>query len=342
LPTIVKKFSHIPAFPEKWPAGYLARARALGDGSPLLRLGTATEEEELPDPGALADPVGEGALSPVPYLVRKYVDRALFIATGRCLFHCRFCFRRGAGLYDEPDPGAGEALAAAHFVAANPEIDEVIFSGGDPLTLPDDRLDKLLALFGQINTVRRLRIHTRAPVVAPERVSTGLLKVFDAAPYPLTVVIHVAHPDELTGKVLMAIEAIERAIHSVQSQTVLLKGVNDDAVVLEQLFSRLRDHAVVPKYLHHPDRAHGTGDFTLSLEHGTNVCQQYRILAGSRATPYVIDLPNGCGKVPVQELEVVGKKQLSGKTLLRYRWSRPPGWKSILPDTEYEWWDRPS
>ncbi len=324
-------------FPVRWPPGYRALAESLGLGSPLLRMGDPLPGEALPDPDALPDPTGDGLLRPIPFLVRKHPDRALVLVTGRCFFYCRFCFRRADPLHRGVAPSRGDWDRIASWLRAHPEVREVILSGGDPLTLPDRTLAGIARLLGTVPHLAGWRIHTRAPVVLPRRVTPRLLASIRSGP-PVRVVIHADHPAEIRPAVLDAVRALREAGIPVENQAVLLRGVNDRPAVLGLLFRRLRDAGVGLRYLHHPDRAPGNAPFRVTIRQGLAAYRE-AARAVPDPPPYVVDLPNGAGKAPVERLVPVAREARGTRARTRYRWVRPEGWSAVVPDTRYEWWD---
>ena len=324
-------------FPVRWPRGYRALAESLGPGSPLLRMGEPSPGETRPDPDALPDPTGDQRLRPLPFLVRKHPDRALVLASGRCFFYCRFCFRRADPLHRGLTPSRGDWDRIASWLRAHPEVREVILSGGDPLALPDRLLSRIARLLETIPHLRGWRIHTRAPVVVPGRVTPRLLAAVQGS-LPVRVVIHADHPAEIRDGVRAAVQGFQQAGIPVENQAVLLGGVNDRPDVLGLLFRRLHDAGVGLRYLHHPDRVPGNRPFRVSIRRGLAV---YR--GAARAVPdpppYVVDLPNGAGKAPAEGLLPVAREARGAHTRIRYRWVRPENWSAVVPDTRYEWWD---
>lgn len=240
------------------------------------------------------DPIGDHAHSPLPGLVHRYPDRVLILPTLGCASHCRFCFRRDrVGAKGMSDAELDAALA---YVAARPAIREAILSGGDPLT--DPRLAALLGRLDAIPQLDWLRIHTRLPVHDPKRA----LKVAAALPVErraaLWVALHVNHADELAAETRAAIRALQARGAFLVSQTVLLKGVNDDAETLAALFRALVGLGVKPYYLHHPDRAAGTEHFRVPLAKGRAIAERLRATLSGLAQPaYILDIPGGHGKV---------------------------------------------
>jgi lysine 2,3-aminomutase len=246
----------------------------------------------------LADPIGDDAHRPVPGLTHRYADRAILHATQVCEVYCRFCFRRET-------VGEAGTLAEAEFervvdyLRATPAVREVIFTGGDPFVLSARRLGAMLDRLEALGTLDVVRFHTRVPVVAPEKVTAALAGVLDRA-LPVWVVVHVNHADEVTEAASAALRRLNRAGVPLLSQTVLLRGVNADADVLERLFRVLIRNRVKPYYLHHPDLAKGTGHFRVTLAEGQRVMAALRgRLTGIAQPLYVLDIPGGHGKVPV-------------------------------------------
>lgn len=302
------------AFPVRWPADYLHLAEGV-DGEPLRRIGVPDVAELRADAGDLADPVGEAGRSPRPFIVRKHADRALVLVTARCHFYCRFCFRRTSPGGPDGEPTAAQLDAALDDLLRDPELREVILSGGDPLVLEDGRLAALVRRVGSAAQVTRLRVHTRAPVHFPQRVTEALARILVAGK-PCRVVTHFDHPLELTPASLAAVERLRRGGAEVLNQSVLLRGVNDDAEVLERLFRGLQAAGVAPHHLHHPDRAAGNAAFRLTIPRGLAIHAALRDRLPASALPsYVIDLPDGSGKVPVASLV----RHAPG------RWARPDG-----------------
>lgn len=249
-------------------------------------------------PEELADPIGDDAHRPVPGLTHRYPDRAILHATQSCEVYCRFCFRRET-------VGETGLLAEAEFdrvidyLRATPAVREVIFTGGDPLTLSPRRLGAMLDRLEELGSVELVRFHTRVPVVAPEKISEGLAQILDRD-LPVWLVLHVNHAAELTEAAGAALRRLNRAGVPLLSQSVLLKGVNADADTLETLFRALLRHRVKPYYLHHPDLAKGTGHFRLTLAEGQAILAALRgRLTGIGQPLYVLDIPGGHGKVPV-------------------------------------------
>jgi lysine 2,3-aminomutase len=289
--------------PVRFPESYLALARAGDPEDPIRRIGWPDPEELAPDAGAIADPVGEQSKKLHPLVLRKYPDRALLLLTRRCHFYCRFCFRAGGGA----DADLDQVEEAVAVLARQRGLREVILSGGDPLVLPDEFLAAVLRRLEALPELTTVRIHTRAPVHDPARVTPELVSTLvSASPRPLWVAIHAAHPRELTSAFERAIGLFLAAGVPLLDQTVLLRGVNADPAVLAQLFRGLYARQVKPLYLHHPDRIAGAARFRVSIEEGLAIYRALRERISGPALPaYVLDLPDGSGKVGVESLSRV-------------------------------------
>jgi len=279
-------------FPVRITRSWMRRMRR-ADG-PLARQVLPRAEELDAGDHEVPDPVGEQSRMPVPWVVQKHADRALLLPTRRCHVHCRYCFRRD--LPGQRDPSSAELQAAInHLKQAG--LREVILSGGDPLVLRDA---KLLSIIDALRPeVPLIRIHTRAPITHPERITAELAAAL-AARAPVRMVVHANHPDELTAPVRAAIGAMVKAGVPMLNQSVLLAGVNDDVDALVALNHALEAMAVRPYYLHHTDHAPGTAHFWVEVERGLAI---YGALCArvERPPEYVIDPPDGSGKIPVAE-----------------------------------------
>jgi lysine 2,3-aminomutase len=280
------------------PGYYLGLVRP-GAGDPIARQSVPDlrelDEEDLPaDPGREDDP----RHAPVPHLTHRYPDRALLLVTESCPMYCRFCMRKRKTLRPGGVTAETVARGIAH-IARTPAIREVIVSGGDPLMLPDARLDAILAELRAIGHVRLLRVHTRMPCVEPRRVTADLAALL-ARHAPLHVCVHFNHPREVTPAAREALGLLIDAGLPVHNQAVLLRGVNDDAAVLRDLFRGLLRCGVHPYYLHHADLVPGTAHFRLSIQEGLALVDALRRMAPDLAMlHYVLDTPGGGGKVPL-------------------------------------------
>lgn len=274
------------------------RSRLADD--PIARQFVPSGAEAEVSPDELADPIGDEARSPVKGIVHRYPDRVLLKPLHVCPVYCRFCFRR-----EKVGPG-GEALSAEELAAAlayirsRPEIWEVILTGGDPLMLAPRRLAELMAALDAIPHVAIVRLHSRVPIVDPERVTAGLVRALKPGRVGVWLAVHCNHARELSPPTRAGLARLADAGLPLMGQTVLLKGVNDDVETLEQLMRALVTARVKPYYLHHPDLVRGTGHFRVSIAEGQALMRALRgRLSGLAQPTYVLDVPGGHGKVPV-------------------------------------------
>ncbi|MCA0425233.1 MAG: lysine-2,3-aminomutase-like protein [Proteobacteria bacterium] len=279
-----------------------------GPDDPVSRQFLPTAAELVTLPEERADPIGDHVHSPLPGLVHRYPDRVLLKLTHTCPVYCRFCFRRemvgpaGDGMMDR---AAFEAALA--YVAARPEIVEVILTGGDPLILSARRIAEVTRSIAAIAHVRILRWHTRVPVVAPERITPTLVKALRAGGKAVYVAIHANHAREFTPASDAALDRLADAGIVLVSQSVLLKGINDSVEALAALMRAFLARRVKPYYLHHGDLAPGTSHFRTSITEGKALVAALRARLSGLAQPlYVIDTPGGYGKVPVERVEETG------------------------------------
>ena len=249
-------------------------------------------------PYELLDPIGDQAHSPRPGLVHRYRDRVLFFPTFRCPMFCRYCFRK-ATLNGPPIRLREQRQGALEYIAEHPEIEEVILTGGDPLMLSNSRLSGLLDDLWDISHIRRVRLHSRFLVTLPQRVDSALVATLTRRG-PVRLVTHFNHPRELTTEAFSAIAALTEGGVDLANQAVLLRTVNDRPSVLAELFSRLESVGVQPYYLHHLDAAPGTNHFRVSVQSGLRIYREAcRLMKVERLPRYVLDLPGGGGKVPL-------------------------------------------
>lgn len=250
-------------FPLRVPRPYLARMRRGDVHDPLLRQVLPLAAEQQPAPGFNQDPVGDRAAMVAPGVLHKYAGRVLLTATGACAVHCRYCFRRHYP-YADANPTSDHWRAALDYIAADPGIREVILSGGDPLSLSDQRLEEFAGRLQAIAHVRRLRIHTRLPVVLPQRVDTALLDWLGRLRMQTVVVLHANHANEIDDAVHAACRRLAGAGASLLNQSVLLRGVNDSVEALADLSETLFSAGVLPYYLHQLDKVAGAAHFEVT------------------------------------------------------------------------------
>jgi lysine 2,3-aminomutase len=268
---------------------------------PIARQFIPNARELVEQPGESADPIGDETHSPVPGIVHRYPDRVLFKLVHVCAVYCRFCFRR-----EMVGPGKATALSesayrdALDYIRDHPEVWEVILTGGDPLMLSPRRLAEIMADLAAIDHVKIIRIHTRVPVADPARVSPKMVTALKVEGATTWLAIHANHPRELSGTARAAVARLADAGIPLVSQSVLLRGVNDDAATLEALMRALVECRIKPYYLHHGDLAPGTGHLRTTIEHGQELMRTLRGRVSGLCQPdYVLDIPGGHGKAPV-------------------------------------------
>lgn len=248
------------------------------------------------------DPIGDEVHSPAPGIVHRYPDRVLLKLLTLCPVYCRFCFRReSVGGAQSQILGAKKLDAAFEYIAAHKSIWEVILTGGDPLALSPRRLRDVMERLGAIAHVKTIRVHSRVPVADPQRVTPQLVDVLRTARQPVWVAIHANHPRELEAPTARAaIAALADAGLPLVSQSVLLKGVNDDAATLAALMRAFVENRIKPYYLHHPDLAPGTAHFRVPVARGRELVRALRGRLSGLAMPHhVLDIPGGYGKSPL-------------------------------------------
>ena len=265
LPGLAGRVSDAAAaqFPLRVPRGFVAKMRHGDPHDPLLRQVLPLDDEDRIVPGFDLDAVGDAAARAGAGVIRKYRGRALLVATGSCAIHCRYCFRRHFPYAEETAAAGGWADAVA-LIAADPSIEEVILSGGDPLSLATPKLAELTGALAAIAHLRRLRIHTRLPVVLPERIDGALLDWLATLPWPVAIVLHANHANEFDPGVDAAMARLRGAGATLLNQAVLLRGVNDSVDALADLSMRAWDAGVLPYYLHQLDRVAGAAHFEVS------------------------------------------------------------------------------
>lgn len=247
-------------FPLLVTRSYAERIKKSDWSDPLLRQVMPLPDELHKHPAFITDPVGDGNASVMPGLIEKYHGRALIIATGACAIHCRYCFRREFP-YSDNSANRSQIESINTHLQQHPDISEVILSGGDPLMLSDEKFRHLFDTLIKNPQIKRLRIHTRLPIVLPNRITTELLETLGSTTKHVIMVIHANHANELTPDVANVLDEIKQAGATLLNQTVLLKGINDTAQSLIQLSHRLFDCATLPYYLHVLDKVSGAAHF---------------------------------------------------------------------------------
>lgn len=269
------------------PREYVARMQPGNAQDPLLLQVLPRQEETISAPGFDHDPVADAAASVTPNLLHKYSGRALMVTTGACAIHCRYCFRRHFP-YDQSPPQKEAWRAALQSVAADDSIEEVILSGGDPLTLTDDQLAWLIERIASIGHVVRLRIHTRLPIVIPNRVTDSFCELLTSTRLAPIVVVHANHAQELDFTTITALQKIAGAGVMLFNQAVLLRNVNDSSAAQIELCRRLIEARTTPYYLHELDRVVGASHFEASRQTALEIMNDLRENLPGYAIPRLV------------------------------------------------------
>jgi lysine 2,3-aminomutase len=284
----------------------LALLDPLDPNDPIARQFLPSLEELNTLPEELADPIGDEAHSPVAGIVHRHADRVLFKVVSACPVYCRFCFRR-----ETVGPGKENRLSredfetALAYIAGHPEIWEVILTGGDPFILSPRRVTEITSRLANIAHVKVVRWHTRVPVTDPDRVSDELVAALHAPGATTWVAIHANHASEFSPEARIAIARLVDGGIALVSQSVLLKGVNDNVETLDGLMRAFVENRIKPYYLHHPDLAPGTSHFRIDIEEGLALVRELRARLSGLAMPtYMLDIPGGFGKVPLESAKL--------------------------------------
>jgi len=267
---------------------------------PLRRTVVPVIDELIVSPGEESDPLSEGHDSPVDLIVHRYPDRVLFTITGICSVYCRYCTRSHmVGKKEKSHPNLSKIDAAIEYIRNHPEVRDVLLSGGDPLTMSDNRLEYVLSQLRTIKHVEIIRIGTKVPVVLPQRITSDLVRKLKKY-HPLYLSIHFTHPDEMTEETIAACNRLADAGIPMGSQTVLLKGVNDETEIFTKLTHELLKARVRPYYLYQCDPIPGSSHFRTPVKKGLEIIKGLRGFTSGYAVPhYVIDAPGGGGKIPL-------------------------------------------
>ncbi len=286
-------------FPLRVPRGFIKRMTRGDINDPLLRQVLPLQDEMQQCDNYLPDPLAEQQAMQVPGLLQKYRGRALLTTTGACAVHCRYCFRRHFP-YNEANPAVDDWEQSINWLGRNPDIREIILSGGDPLSLPDSRLHTLGIRLAELPRLHTLRIHTRLPIVLPERIDEGFLSWVDAQKLHIVMVVHCNHPNEIDANVSKAMGRLKLAGVTLLNQSVLLRGVNDSAATLIRLSEALFSAGVLPYYLHQLDRVQGAAHF--EVDDATAIAlmdEVHRSLPGYLVPRLVRELAGEPGKKPI-------------------------------------------
>jgi len=301
LPGLAARVSDAAAaqFPLRVPRAFVSRMRAGDPHDPLLRQVLPLDDEDALVPGFDLDAVGDGAARTAQGVLQKYNGRALLVATGSCAVHCRYCFRRHFD-YAADTAAAGNWAGAIARIATDPTVEEVLLSGGDPFSLATPKLAELTDALAAIPHLKRLRIHTRLPIVLPDRVDEALVAWLASLPWPVTIVLHANHANEFDDPVDAALSRLRATGALLLNQAVLLRGVNDSVQALADLSERGHAAGVLPYYLHQLDKVRGAAHFEVD---DATALDLHRALA-ARLSGYLVprlvrELPGDTGKRPV-------------------------------------------
>jgi lysine 2,3-aminomutase len=278
---------------------YLSLLDKYNSEQPIRKSVVPVFDEFMVSQGEASDPLSEGNHSPVPNIVHRYPDRVLFLVTGFCSTYCRYCTRSHMVAKDKCHIGIKAWEPGLQYIREHPEIRDVLISGGDPLTMSDQQIEYLLARLRAIEHVEIIRIGTKVPAVLPQRITRTLVNIFRKY-HPLYLSLHFTHPDELTPEVKEVCERLANAGIPLGSQTVLLKGINDNIEVMKKLMHGLLKIRVRPYYLYQCDPILGSAHFRTPIEKGLEIIRGLRGHTTGYAVPqYVVDAPGGGGKIPL-------------------------------------------
>ncbi|MFI3199771.1 MAG: EF-P beta-lysylation protein EpmB [Methylococcaceae bacterium] len=284
------------SFPLRVPLSFAASMQKGNPDDPLLRQVLPVKDELLAYPGFSNDPVGDLPSVTQTGVLHKYHGRVLFINTGSCAINCRYCFRRNFP-YADLQLGKQDENAGIRYIQENPDITEVILSGGDPLLLSDARMAKLFVQLSAIKHLKRIRIHSRLPIVLPARITEDLINTLTQCGKQVVIVVHCNHANEINSRVITAFKLLRNKGITLFNQSVLLKGVNDNVAVLCELSEQLFSHGIIPYYLHLLDKATGTGHFDVSETVATDLIKQVQAtLPGYLVPKLVKELPGALSK----------------------------------------------
>jgi EF-P beta-lysylation protein EpmB len=263
---------------------------------PILKQFVPFKEELTEKKGFVLDPVCDASFAKTSKLLHKYEGRVLLLTTGACAMNCRYCFRRNFPYEVERKQYTKELS----LIEKDPSIQEVILSGGDPLSLGDEELKNLLFSLENIPHIKRIRLHSRFPIGIPERINETLLATLSNSQKQYVFVVHTNHPNELDPEVFIALKNLQKLGIPVLNQSVLLRGVNDSTLVLQDLFTKLSDHGIIPYYLHQLDPVSGASHFFVPEEEGKAIMQALSSrLSGYSLPKYVKEIPGSYSKTPI-------------------------------------------
>lgn len=299
----IATLASIKQFPLRVPRAFLQRIKQGDPLDPLLRQVLPLGQEQLSVPGFVQDALQEQRFNPVPGVLHKYPNRVLLTVTSACAVHCRYCFRRHFP-YEENTPSRQGWEPAFNYIRQHAEIEEVILSGGDPLSMRDERLFEMLDKLQEIPHVRLLRLHSRFPIVIPQRITDELCAYFQACRLPIVLVLHCNHAQEIDAGLASALQKLRLPNVTLLNQSVLLQGVNDSVATLVALSKRLFEVGILPYYLHCLDPVAGTAHFSIPRSRAIELWQQMRdCLSGYLVPRLVEEIPGKQAKQVVTILE---------------------------------------
>lgn len=300
LPVSLAEQVSLPAeFPLRVTHSFLQRMEPGNPNDPLLRqvlpLETGAESEKW----GSDDPVGDHEAMAGPGLLQKYHGRVLLVSTAACAVHCRYCFRQHFP-YQQANPLGTQWPATLNWLKSNPDIREIILSGGDPLSMSDERLGRIIDQLNRLGHLRTLRIHTRLPVVLPQRIDESMLGWLRASRLNVVIVLHINHPNEINHELVEALARIRSSGVTLLNQAVLLRGINDHGEILIELSEKLFEAGVLPYYLHQLDRVRGAACYEVPIETGRRLVASLRErLPGYLVPRYVKEIPGQSSKSPI-------------------------------------------
>ena len=310
-----QSFKQSKSYPLFLPKAYAQKIKSLTGPLAKQFLPNKIEDEEAVQKMGLIDPIGDQEFQKVPQLIHRYKNRVLFTPTTKCPVICRYCFRKNELNQKLPlfKPQFEEVL---QYLRQHEEVEEVIFTGGDPLILSDSQIQEYLEKFAELKSLKYVRFHTRTPIILPSRITQNFCSIIKKARRnfkKVTIALHSNHKEEIDEEVEEAILKLKETKATLLSQTVLLKGVNDNVEALQDLFLKLAELDVQPYYMHHPDKAKGAMHFYLSIEEGRRIYAGLRnILPGWAIPQYIVDIPGGEGKTSAFNPE---KYEFSGQLI---------------------------
>ncbi|MGD8785037.1 MAG: EF-P beta-lysylation protein EpmB [Thioalkalispiraceae bacterium] len=287
------------SFPLRVTHSFIQRMQPGDPDDPLLRQVLPTRAESLDPEWGRLDPVGDQAAMREAGLIHKYAGRVLLVSTAACAIHCRYCFRQHFP-YQQANPLGSQWPASLAYLKSQTDIHEVILSGGDPLSLTDERLTRLISQLDQVPQLQTLRIHTRLPVVLPQRITTQLLEWIHNTRLSVVFVLHINHPNEINQELVDALRPLQNAGVILLNQAVLLREINDTPEALIQLSHKLFAAGILPYYLHQLDRVRGAAHFEVSEQRGRDLLDSMRqALPGYLVPKYVKEIPGNAAKSPI-------------------------------------------